>query len=117
MLCQSGQHRLFVVFADIGCYPAKECFAGGVFWHLADVVCCQLHRITTIGAEQTVAVLALRCAAVNDSHEIIGYDDAVLAFLLWVLGDDCLFYNLHVYNRCVSFYYLYASSYYLVVDL
>ena len=42
-----------------------------------------------------MTVVALRRAAINDSYEIICDDDAVLAFLLGVLGDDALFYNLH----------------------
>ena len=44
-----------------------------------------------------MAVLALGSAAVDDSNEVSGDDDAVLVFLLWVLGDAVLLDNLHVW--------------------
>ncbi len=96
------------MLADISRDTTEEGFAGGVLGHLANITCCQLHGITAIGAKQTVTILSLRCAAVDDSDKIIGYDDAVLAFLLGVLADDGLFYNLHA-----VFCNLYLNSYYL----
>ena len=71
------------MLADVCRNPTKERFA----------VCCLRHLL--IAVEPAVTILALRCAAVNDSNEVIVYDYSVLAFLLGVLGDDALFYYLH----------------------
>ena len=59
-----------------------------------------------------MAILALRCATINDSYEVIVYDYSVLAFLLGVLGDDALFYYLHAvsYNLSASSYNLNENS-------
>ena len=107
------------MLADICRYTTEEFLTGDILRHTTNIARSQLHGITAIRTKQTVAILTLRGTAVDNSNKVIAYDDSVLAFLLWILGDDCLFYNLHenFYNRCVSSYYLYASSYYLVVDL
>ena len=39
--------------------------------------------------------LALGCAAIDDSNEASGDDDAVLAFHFGILGYEGLFYDLH----------------------
>ena len=96
------------MLADISRHTTQELFARGGLGHLADITCRQVHGIATIGAKQAMAILGLRCAAVDDSYEVICYDDAVLAFLLGVLADDGLFYNLHA-----VFCNLYLNSYYL----
>ena len=62
---------------------------------MADVAADELHGIAAVGAPQTMAQLALGCAAIDDGNEISGDDDAVLAFHLGVLGNECLFYDLH----------------------
>ena len=89
------------MLADISRHTTQKLFARGGLGHLADITCRQVHGIATIGAKQAMAILGLRRTAVDDCYEVICYDDAVLAFLLWVLGDDCLFYNLHgnFYNQ------------------
>ena len=94
------------MLADISRHTTQKLFARGGLGHLADITCRQVHGIATIGAKQAMAILGLRRTAVDDSYEVICYDDAVLAFLLWVLGDDCLFYNLHA-----VFCNLYLNSY------
>ena len=83
------------MLADIGRYTTEESFAGGSLGHLTDIACCQLHGITAIGAKQAMAIVTLRRAAVDDGYEIIGYDDAVLAFLLGVFRYDALLENYH----------------------
>ena len=94
------------MLADISRHTTQKLFARGGLGHLADITCRQVHGIATIGAKQAMAILGLRRTAVDDSYEVICYDDAVLAFLLWVLGDDCLYYNLHA-----VFCNLYLNSY------
>ena len=94
------------MLADISRHTTQKLFARGGLGHLADITCRQVHGIATIGAKQAMAILGLRRTAVDDSYEVICYDDAVLAFLLWVLVDDCLFYNLHA-----VFCNLYLNSY------
>ena len=110
------------MLADISRYTTEEFFTGDILGHTTNIARSKLHGITAIRTKQTVAILTLRGAAVDDSYKVIVYDDSVLAFLLGVLGvlgDDCLFYNLHenVYNLCVSFYYQNASFCCLFVDL
>ena len=95
VLHQPLEHRLFVMLADIGRHTTHELLAGRRLRHVADVARNQQHGIAPIAVQPTVTVVALRRAAVDDSNEIICDDDAVLAFLLGVLGDDALFYNLH----------------------
>ena len=94
------------MLADISRHTTQKLFARGGLGHLADITCRQVHGIATIGAKQAMAILGLRRTAVDDSYEVICYDDAVLAFLLGVLGDDGLFYNLHA-----VFCNLYLNSY------
>ena len=83
------------MFADIRRYTTEEGFAGSGLGHLADIVGRQLHGITAIRAKQAMAIVTLRRATVDDSYEIIGYDDAVLAFLLGVFRYDALLENYH----------------------
>ena len=83
------------MLVDIGCDTPQELFASSALRHFADIACSQLHGVTAIRAKQAVAVIALRRATVNDGYKVSAYDDSVLAFLLGVLGDDGLFYNLH----------------------
>jgi len=95
MRCKSWHHRFLVVLADVCRNPTKERFAVCCLRHLLNIACHQQHSVAAIAVEPTVTILALRCAAVNDSNEVIVYDYSVLAFLLGVLGDDALFYYLH----------------------
>lgn len=83
------------MLTDIGRYTTHELLAGRRLRHFANIAGHQQHGIAPIAVQPTVTIVALRRAAINDSYEIIGDDDAVLAFLLGVLGDDALFYNLH----------------------
>ena len=95
MLRQAGVHRLLVVFADVGGDATEKLFAGGILRHLADIAADEQHGIAPVGVEQAVPVVGLRRAAVDDGNEVIGYDDAVLAFLSGILGDEGLFEDLH----------------------
>ena len=83
------------MLADVGRDAAEKLLAGGGLGHAADVAADQLHGVTAVAAQQAVAQQALRRAAVDDGYEVSGDDDSVLAFRLWVLGDEYLFYNLH----------------------
>ena len=95
MLCQTLKHRFLVVLTDDCCHTTHELLAGCRFRHPTNIARHEQHSITPIAVQPTMTVVALRRAAINDSYEIICDDDAVLAFLLGVLGDDALFYNLH----------------------
>jgi len=83
------------MFADAGSNSSQEFLASDVFRHVADVATDELHGIAAVGTPQTMAQLALGCAAIDDGNEISGDDDAVLAFHLGVLGNESLFYDLH----------------------
>ena len=83
------------MLADVGGDTTEKLLAGGGLGHAADVAADQLHGVTAVAAQQAVAQQALRRAAVDDGYEVSGDDDAVLAFRLWVLGDEALFYDLH----------------------
>ena len=101
MLSQTGQHRLLIMFVEVSSDTRQELFAGGRLRHATDITLCQLHSIAPIGAQQAMAILTLRGAAVDYSDEVICDDDAVLAFLLWVLGNEILLDNFHVrYSLC-----------------
>lgn len=84
-----------IVVANVRCDTAEKLLASDVLWHVPDVACRQLHGIAAIGPQQTVAVLALGGAAVDDGYKVSGDDDSVLAFLFGVLGDEGLFYDSH----------------------
>jgi len=99
MLRQACEHRLAVVLADIGRNASQELVAADGLRHALDVAADELHGIAAIGAEQAVAIVALGGAAVDDGNEVRGDDDAVLAFALWVLGDEGLFDDLHDRDR------------------
>ena len=96
MLSQPLQYGLFIVFADIGSNTSHKLLARSGLRHTVDIARSQLHGITTVGAQQAVAVVALRGAAVDDGDEVICDDDGVLAFLLGVLRDEALFDDFHV---------------------
>ena len=81
--------------AEVGRDTAQELVACGGFGHTADVAADELHGVAPVGTPQAMAQLALRGAAVDDGYEVSGDDDAVLAFLLGVLGDEGLFDDLH----------------------
>jgi len=83
------------MFANIGCDATHKLLTGCLLGHTSYVARSQLHGMAPIAAEPAMLVLALRGGTVNDSHEVSGDDDSVLAFLLWVLGDERLFYDLH----------------------
>ena len=95
MLCQSGQHRFPVMLTDIGRNATQKGITGGVLGHAADVAADKLHGVATVAAQQTVAVFRLRGAAVYNGNEVSGDDDAVLAFLRGVLGDEVLLDDVH----------------------
>ena len=84
------------MFVDISGDTRQELFTSSRFRHTADITLSQLHGIAPVGAQQAMSILALRSAAVDHSDEVICDDDAVLAFLLWVLGDEILLDNFHV---------------------
>jgi len=96
MFCQSLEHRFLIVLTDIGCHATHEFLTGRCLRYFANITRHEQHGIAPIAVQPTVTIFALRRAAINDGYEIICDDDAVLAFLLGVLGDDALFYNLHV---------------------
>ncbi len=81
--------------ADIGGDAGEELLAGGGLRHAADEALGELHGIAAVGAEEAVAVVGFRGAAVDDSDEVRGDDDSVLAFLFWILRDESLFDNFH----------------------
>ena len=83
------------MLADVCRHTTHEFLAGGRLRHATNIARHQQHSITPIAMQPTMTVVALRRATINDCYEIICDDDAVLAFLLGVLGDDVLFYNLH----------------------
>ena len=87
------------MLANIGRHSAHKLLRRDGLGHMLNVTAHQLHGIASVGAEDTVAILALRRATVNDSNEVICDDDAVLAFLLGVLRDEALFDDFHV--RCL----------------
>ena len=84
------------MFVDISGDTRQELFTSSRFRHTADITLSQLHGIAPVGAQQAMSILALRSAAVDHSDEVICDDDAVLAFLLWVLGDEILLDNFHI---------------------
>jgi len=89
------------MFVDISGDTRQELFTSSRFRHTADITLSQLHGIAPVGAQQAMSILALRSAAVDHSDEVICDDDAVLAFLLWVLGNEILLDNFHVrYSLC-----------------
>ena len=77
-------------------YTTQESLACGILGHVANVAADQLHGISAIAVEEAVAILRLRRRTINDSYEIICDDDAVLAFLSGVLGDEVLLDDNHV---------------------
>ena len=93
---QPGQHRFLVVFADVGGDARQELLARGRLRHVADKPRGQLHSVAPVRPKHAVAILALRRAAVNHGDEVICDDDAVLAFLPWVLRDEVLLDYFHV---------------------
>ena len=83
--------------SDAASDPTKELIAGGVLAYLTDVAADEFHGISAVRVEEGMAVLALGSTAINDGHEVSGDDDAVLVFLLWVLGDAVFLYDFHVH--------------------
>ena len=69
--------------------------AGEVFARLAHEAGDNLHGIASVGVEKTVASRGLRGGAVDDGDIVRSDDDAVLAFLRGVLGDEGLFDDGH----------------------
>lgn len=96
MRSETRQHGASVVLADVAGNSRQELLARGGLWHVANIATHQLHGIAAIGAQDTVAVVGLGGAAIDNGYEISGYDDSVLAFLCGILGNDCLLDNLHV---------------------
>ena len=95
MFGQPRQHRLLVMLPDVCRDACHKLLTTRSLGHAGDITADQLHGIAAIGAEDAVAVVGLRRGTVNDGNEVICDDDAVLAFLLWVLRDERLFEDLH----------------------
>ena len=83
------------MFFDIFRHTYTEFTAGRRLWHALDIPGNEHHSVFAIAMEITVATITFTGTAIDDRNEIICDDDAVLAFLLWVLRNDCLFDNLH----------------------
>jgi len=97
MLGQALQHRFFIMPSYISCYATHKSFERGVLWHVTNVTAHQLHGIATITAEETVTILRLAGRAIDDGNKIICDDDAVLAFLRGILGDEGLLDYFHAW--------------------
>ena len=98
MFRQSGQHGLLVMLADIGGDATQKHFASAVCRHRLDIAAYQLHGIAPVAAKHAMTIVGLRGAAVDNSDEIISYDDSVLAFLRGIFGDEGLLDNFHWCN-------------------
>ena len=113
VFCQSRQHVVVILFAEISGNATQKLVAGRRLCHLTDIAGSQQHGITAIrttegiGHQRTKGVLAtqliaaFRGAAVDDSYKVRGDDDAVFAGLFRVLGDEVLFEDLH--ESCESY--------------
>lgn len=77
-----------------------ELWAGDVFRHLPNEVGNSQHGIASVRVTPTVSKVGLAGTSVNDGNEVVSDDDAVFAFLFRVLGDNCLFDDLHGVWRC-----------------
>ena len=97
MLGQALQHRFFIMPSYIRCYATYKSFERGVLWHVTNVTAHQFHGIATITAEETVTILRLAGRAIDDGNKIICDDDAVLAFLRGILGDEGLLDYFHAW--------------------
>lgn len=84
------------MFANIGCDATHKLLTGCLLGHTSYVARSQLHGMAPIAAEPAMLVLALRGGTVNDSHEVSGDDDSVLASPVGVFRNDGLFDDLHV---------------------
>lgn len=83
------------MLSNISRYAAKKCVTRRVLRHVLYIAANQLHGVSAIAAEQAVMIVRFRGTAINDSNEVICYDDSVLAFLFGVLRDECLLENYH----------------------
>lgn len=91
--------RLGIVLADVGCDTTQKLMTRHLFWGVTQVAADKSHSLSAIAAEKTMAIGGFRRRAVDDGNEVRGDDDAVLAFALWVLGDEGLFDDLHDRDR------------------
>ena len=93
---ESGPER-GIAFADDARGSETELVARGLLGHATDIAADQLHGIAPVAHPAIVATLGLGGGAVDDGDEVIGDDDSVLACLLWALGDQALFDDIHCY--------------------
>ncbi len=96
MVGQALEHRLLIMTTDIGGDTGEELLTGGGLRHAPDISLSELHSITAVRAQDAMTVVGLRSAAVDDSNEVRGDDDSVLAFLFGILGDEILFDDFHI---------------------
>ena len=97
MFGQPLQHRLLVVLANVSGDATKKGLACGVLGHAADIVADQLHGVSTVAAEQAVAILRLGRGTIDNCNKISAYDDSVLAFLRGILGYEGLLDYFHAW--------------------
>ena len=83
------------MLADTFTDSNAELMTTDAFWCFLDKSLNYLHGVTTVAFKETVTPIGLRSGAINDSDEVRSDDDSVLAFYLWVLRNDVLFYNFH----------------------
>ena len=77
------------------CGHCAKLVAGDVLGHPSYGLANNLHGKAAIGTEEAIAAAGLAGGTVDDSNEVIGDDDSVLAFLRGVLRDEALFDDLH----------------------
>ena len=90
------------MFADIGSDAAQELMTGHLSGGMAQVAADQPHRLSSVAAEDAMAIVSLRGRPVDDGAKVRGDDDAVLAFLLRVLRDEALLDDGH--DACCLMY-------------
>lgn len=95
VLGQTLHHRLLVMLSNRIGHTSQELFTCYILGHAGNVTADELHGISSVRPEQAVMIVRFRGTAINDSNEVICYDDSVLAFLLGILGDESLLYYFH----------------------
>ena len=84
-----------VALADDARGPEAELVARGVLGHAVDIAANKLHGVAAIAHGPVMAAKGLRGRTVDDSDEIIGDDDSVLAWFQGTLCNLALFDDFH----------------------